>query len=96
LGSYRLTGWAKFYQDSEGHYPAWYKDGYPDLPKIGENTWRDWFDKDYMPVSADGKKHGSWFKKKRIPSRCTYTTPSNGTFAPVYRGTKHDRTMTSR
>ena len=59
LGSYRLTGWAKFYQDSEGHYPAWYKDGYPNLPKIGDNTWRDWFDKSYMPASADGKKNGS-------------------------------------
>ena len=59
LGSYRLTGWAKFYQDAEGHYPAWYKDGYPDLPKIGENDWTDWFKSKYMPADANGKKYGS-------------------------------------
>ncbi len=59
LGSYRLTGWAKFYQDSEGHYPAWYKEGYPDVPKIGENDWTDWFKSKYMPADANGKKQGS-------------------------------------
>ena len=59
LGSYRLTGWAKFYQDAEGHYPAWYRDGYPDVPKIGDNSWKDWFSKQYMPVDAQGKIHGS-------------------------------------
>ncbi len=59
LGSYRLTGWAKFYQDAEGHYPAWYRDGYPALPTIGENDWQDWFKKKYMPADAEGKIHGS-------------------------------------
>jgi hypothetical protein len=42
------------------------------------------------------KAHVAVVLKKRIPSRCTYTTPSNGTFAPVYRGTKHDWTMSQR
>ncbi len=56
LGSYRISGWAKFYEDSEGHYPAWYKDGYPAVPKAGDNNWKDWFDKDVMPLGADGKK----------------------------------------
>lgn len=59
LGSYRVTGWSKFYQDSEGHYPAWYKDGYPMPPAIGDNNWRDWFKNKYMPVGPDGKEHGS-------------------------------------
>lgn len=59
LGSYRVTGWAKFYQDSEGHYPAWYRDGYPALPDIGDNSWRDWFKNAAMPVNAEGKKVGS-------------------------------------
>jgi hypothetical protein len=58
LGSYRVTGWGKFYQDTEGHYPAWYKDGYPAVPPIGNNDWRDWFKDKYMPPNAEGKRHG--------------------------------------
>lgn len=58
LGSYRVTGWSKFYQDAEGHYPAWYRDGYPDTPG-SESTWNDWFSKKVMPVGLDGKKQGS-------------------------------------
>lgn len=59
LGSYRVTGWAKFYEDSEGHYPAWYKDGYPMPPAIGDNDWRDWFKNKYMPAGVDGEKDGA-------------------------------------
>lgn len=59
VGSYRVTGWAKFYQDAEGHYPAWYKDGYPMPPEIGDNGWRDWFKNKYMPEDLNGEKHGS-------------------------------------
>ncbi|MBY0412769.1 MAG: L,D-transpeptidase family protein [Bdellovibrionales bacterium] len=58
LGSYRLTGWAKFYQDPDAHYPAWYRDGYPALPDFNDNSWRDWFKKDYMPADEKGDKHG--------------------------------------
>lgn len=54
LGSYRVTGWAKFYQDPEVHYPAWYKDGSPALPKVGEDL-REWMKKKYMPLNAEGK-----------------------------------------
>lgn len=59
VGSYRVTGWAKFYQDSEGHYPAWYRDGYPMPPAIEDNKWNDWFKNKYMPEDANGDKHGS-------------------------------------
>jgi len=59
VGSYRVTGWAKFYQDGGGHYPAWYKDGYPMPPEIGDNKWNDWFKKKYMPEDANGEKHGA-------------------------------------
>ncbi len=59
VGSYRVTGWAKFYQDGGGHYPAWYKDGYPMPPEIGDNNWNDWFKKKYMPEDANGEKHGA-------------------------------------
>lgn len=59
VGSYRVTGWAKFYQDAEGHYPAWYKDGYPMPPAMDDNNWRDWFKNKFMPEDADGEKHGS-------------------------------------
>jgi hypothetical protein len=58
LGSYRVTGWAKFYQDPDGHYPAWYRDGYPALPGIGENAWHEWFKKEVMPLDAAGKREG--------------------------------------
>lgn len=58
LGSYRLTGWAKFYQDAEAHYPAWYREGYPALPEVGSG-FSKWLKNDFMPVEADGKKHGS-------------------------------------
>lgn len=58
VGSYRVTGWAKFYEDKDGHYPAWYKNGYPMPPAIGENDWKDWFKKEAMPIGPDGKAHG--------------------------------------
>lgn len=57
LGSYRVTGWAKFYQDAEGHYPAWYKEGYPALPKVGAGAMK-WFGKKVMPKDEKGKAHG--------------------------------------
>lgn len=59
VGSYRVTGWAKFYQDAEGHYPAWYKDNTPMPPPIEDNNWRDWFKNKYMPEDSEGEKHGS-------------------------------------
>lgn len=57
LGSYRLTGWSKFYQDPEGHYPAWYRDGYPEPPSP-EASWHAWFSNKVMPPNAEGKHHG--------------------------------------
>lgn len=57
LGSYRVTGWSKFYQDAEGHYPSWYKDGFPEVPKV-DSGFNEWFKKKYMPVFPDGKIHG--------------------------------------
>lgn len=60
LGSYRLTGWAKFYQDAGGHYPAWYKAGSPNVPAYGTSDWNDWFKNKHMPVNpANGKRDGS-------------------------------------
>jgi hypothetical protein len=57
LGSYRVTGWTKFYQDPEGHYPSWYRDGYPAIP--GENaSWSEWFSKKVMPLDEKGKHIG--------------------------------------
>jgi hypothetical protein len=58
LGSYRVTGWTKFYQDPEGHYPSWYKDGYPDTPGP-DAKWSEWLSKKSMPLDAEGKPHGS-------------------------------------
>ncbi len=58
LGSYRVTGWSKFYQDPEGHYPAWYRPGYPAPPAPGA-SWHQWFSKNVMPIDENGKRHGS-------------------------------------
>lgn len=58
LGSYRVTGWAKFYQDASGHYPAWYRDGYPGLPEVGSG-FNKWFKSKFMPVDANGKSEGA-------------------------------------
>ncbi len=58
LGSYRVTGWAKFYEDKEQHYPAWYKDGYPMPPSRENNDWKDWGKNKYMPIGVDGEKEG--------------------------------------
>lgn len=57
LGSYRVVGWTKFYQDPEGHYPSWYKDGYP-APPAQDAMWSDWFSNKYMPLDKDGKPQG--------------------------------------
>ena len=57
LGSYRVVGWTKFYQDGEGHYPAWYRDGYPATPSP-DAKWSEWFSKKVMPEDSEGKKHG--------------------------------------
>lgn len=58
LGSYRVTGWTKFYEDAEKHYPAWYKEGYPDAPEA-DAGWHDWFSNRFMPKDETGHKHGS-------------------------------------
>lgn len=58
LGSFRVTGWTKYYEDAGGHYPSWYKDGYPAVPAPGDSG-RGWFDKDVMPKDANGKTEGS-------------------------------------
>lgn len=57
LGSYRVTGWAKFYQDTEGHYPSWYREGFPELPEAGSGINR-WFRNKVMPLDANGKSEG--------------------------------------
>jgi hypothetical protein len=57
LGSYRVTGWTKFYQDPEGHYPSWYRDGYPMTPPA-DSSWNDWFSKKVMPLDEKGKPEG--------------------------------------
>lgn len=57
LGSYRVIGWSKFYQDSAGHYPAWYRKGYPETPGP-DAKWNAWFSRKIMPLNDDGKVHG--------------------------------------
>jgi hypothetical protein len=58
LGSFRITGWTKFYEDGEGHYPSWYKENYPELPKPQIHDPRIWLNKNFMPSNSSGKKTG--------------------------------------
>jgi hypothetical protein len=58
LGSYRITGWSKFYQDTEAHYPAWYNESYPATPKP-DASWSAWFSQSVMPRNKWGESHGS-------------------------------------
>lgn len=58
LGSFRITGWTKFYEDSEGHYPAWYKENYPEVPGAVIHDPRVWLNQKYMPFNSNGKKTG--------------------------------------
>lgn len=58
LGSYRLTGWKKFYEDAQGHYPAWYNDSYPRLPSAGVKMPRQWILDKYMPKDSNGNRTG--------------------------------------
>ncbi len=57
LGSYRLTYKKKFYEDRHGSYPAWYKPGYPELPKPSKGA-VSWTRKKYMP-KVNGKAQGN-------------------------------------
>jgi hypothetical protein len=58
LGSYRIVGWSKFYEDAHGHYPSWYKEGYPTVPSPDAN-WTAWFAKSVMPMDEQGKQEGT-------------------------------------
>lgn len=58
LGSYRVTNWLKFYEDAEIHYPAWYKENYPDLPAANSRNIGLWLSKRYMPTDEHGRKRG--------------------------------------
>lgn len=57
LGSYRVTGWAKFYQDGAAHYPAWYREGYPAIPEPGSG-FNKWLRSKLMPEDEKGKTIG--------------------------------------
>lgn len=73
LGSYRLSNWVKFYQDPEAHYPAWFREGYPEVPEAGAG-FNKWLKKEFMPINAEGKVTGSmrgafgWYAAFVIPN----------------------------
>jgi hypothetical protein len=58
LGSYRITGWTKYYEDGESHYPSWYNETYPSIPKASVHDPLAWLDKKYMPVDSYGNTKG--------------------------------------
>jgi hypothetical protein len=58
LGSYRITGWSKFYQDGASHYPAWWKEGSPELPEPGAG-FNQWLRPKIMPKDENGETHGT-------------------------------------
>lgn len=56
LGSFRVIGWTKFYEDGKSHYPRWYDPSYPEVPKPGKG-FASWLRNKYMP-EIDGEKPG--------------------------------------
>ncbi len=67
LGHYRVTNWEKFYE-SPGVYPAWYKEGYPNVPNP-KSSMSSWFDSNYMP-NHQGAMRGAfgWYTAKVGPN----------------------------
>lgn len=67
VGVFRITSWEKFYE-IKGTYPAWYRPGYPDVPKPGASM-RKWFSKKYMP-NRKGDMRGAfgWYTAKIGPN----------------------------
>lgn len=66
VGTYRVTSWEKFYE-TPGKYPAWYKEGYPNVPPPGSR--RDWFSSSHMP-DGQGEMRGAfgWYTMKVGPN----------------------------
>ncbi|MBX2993828.1 MAG: L,D-transpeptidase family protein [Bdellovibrionaceae bacterium] len=58
LGRYKITGWKKFYEDNEGHYPSWYHPEYPQVPYNPSNA-QVWFSKSLMP-NGQGNMRGAF------------------------------------
>lgn len=56
LGSFRVIGWTKFYEDGKSQYPRWYDPSYPEVPKPGKG-FLSWFRSKHMP-KVDGEKPG--------------------------------------
>ncbi len=67
LGHYRVSNWEKFYE-TPGVYPAWYKEGYPEVPRPNSSM-SSWFDKEFMP-GQQGQMRGAfgWYTVKVGPN----------------------------
>ncbi len=51
LGSFKITHWFKFYEDSDGRYPAWYDPRYLNPPTATDPlAW--WFARSFLPKTA--------------------------------------------
>lgn len=64
-GYFQVSSWTKFYET--GPYPAWYKPGYPAVPKPGNRN--AWFNKEFMP-GGRGDMRGAfgWYTAKVSPN----------------------------
>ncbi|EQC49163.1 L,D-transpeptidase catalytic domain protein [Bacteriovorax sp. BSW11_IV] len=52
VGSYRVTEWVKFYEDGSKAYPAWWKEGFPEVPSADKGV-LSWTRSKYMPESYE-------------------------------------------
>ena len=53
VGVYKTARWVKFYE-VPGEYPAWYRPGYPALPKVGSRG--GWLSKNVKPPGFSGAR----------------------------------------
>jgi hypothetical protein len=65
VGFYQVSSWTKFYETPP--YPAWYKPGYPDVPKPDNRS--AWISSEYMP-NGKGDMRGAfgWYTAKVAPN----------------------------
>ncbi len=69
LGHFKIAKWTKFFEDGNGKYPAWFKNGYPVVPK-GSNAdvwWNNlysgaygWFTAQLGPNAGEQVIHGTY------------------------------------
>lgn len=75
-GFFQVSSWTKFYETLP-LYPAWYKEGYPDVPQVGDRS--GWISKKFFPNDKAESRGGfGWYTAKVQPNH--YGQWTHGTY----------------